>query len=184
MLPFDNVLVTVPNVTPARFKELMEWGVAALPGANGRFPQIAGFKITVDTTKHGAGPGRAVQRHHAGPADHVADARRRHEDRRERRASSPGAPSVNLATTNFTANNGDSYPFRDLKGVAAGVPYQQSLYDYIVNELGRAVVDAPARTRSAAPGRIVITAVAAPRCARRRSYRPASRAPSGPCAGR
>ena len=33
-----------------------------------------------------------------------------------------GAPNVNLATTNFTAGNGDSYPFRDLKGVAAGVP--------------------------------------------------------------
>ena len=28
-----------------------------------------------------------------------------------------GAPSVNLATTNFTANDGDSYPFT---GLAAG----------------------------------------------------------------
>ena len=51
VLPFDNVLVTVPNVTPARFKELMEWGVAALPGANVRFQQIIGYKIKVYKTK-------------------------------------------------------------------------------------------------------------------------------------
>ena len=62
----------------------MEWGVAALPAANGKFPQISGFKMTVDTTK----PAQVQTRQHdhdAGPADHVADARRRHEDRRERR---------------------------------------------------------------------------------------------------
>ena len=33
-----------------------------------------------------------------------------------------GAPSVNLATTNFTHNNGDSYPFNGVPAVAAGVP--------------------------------------------------------------
>ena len=65
----------------------------------------------------------------------------------------PGAPSVNLATTNFTANNGDSYPFRDLKGVAAGVPYQQSLSDYIVNELGGAVTARQYPVGSARPHR-------------------------------
>jgi 5'-nucleotidase / UDP-sugar diphosphatase len=53
-----------------------------------------------------------------------------------------GAPNVNLATTNFTANNGDSYPFRGLPQVAAGVPYQQSLYDYIVKDLSGAVTAA------------------------------------------
>ncbi len=90
VLPFDNVLVTVPNVTPARFKELMEWGVAALPGANGKFPQISGYKITVDTTKQ-AQLQNADHDHHAGPAHHVADARRRHEDRRERRGGRRGA---------------------------------------------------------------------------------------------
>ena len=128
---------------PARFKELMEWGVGRAAGApTARFPQIAGFKMTVDTTRTAAGPGRAVQRHHAGPAHHVAHARRRHARSSRTARWSPGAPNVNLATTNFTANNGDSYPFRDLKGVAAGVPYQQSLYDYIVKDLGGAVTAA------------------------------------------
>ena len=38
VLPFDNVIVTVPNVTPAKLKELMEWGVAALPAGDGKLP--------------------------------------------------------------------------------------------------------------------------------------------------
>jgi 5'-nucleotidase / UDP-sugar diphosphatase len=67
----------------------------------------------------------------------------------------PGAPNVNLATTNFTAGNGDSYPFRDLKGIAAGVPYQQSLYDYIVKDLGGVVTAAKYPANGA--GRIVIS---------------------------
>ena len=46
VLPFDNVIVTVPNVSAARLKELMEWGVAAhADERRRRFPQIAGFKL-------------------------------------------------------------------------------------------------------------------------------------------
>ncbi len=29
VLPFDNLIVTVPNITPQKLKDLMEWGVAA-----------------------------------------------------------------------------------------------------------------------------------------------------------
>ena len=51
MLPFDNLIVTVPNITPQKFKDLMEWGVAARTpdesNGNGKFPQISGFKIVV-----------------------------------------------------------------------------------------------------------------------------------------
>jgi 5'-nucleotidase len=154
VLPFDNVLVTVPNVSPERFKELMEWGVAALPGANGRFPQIAGYKMTVDTTKTAqvqdaqfnvTTPGQRITSLTLDDGTKIV----------ENGAIVAGAPSVNLATTNFTAANGDSYPFRDLKGVAAGVPYQQSLYDYIVNELAGKVTAAQYPVGGA--GRIVIT---------------------------
>ena len=69
VLPFDNVIVTVPNVSAARFKELMEWGVAALPAGNGKFPQISGYKMTVDTTKQ-AQVQSGADGHDAGPADH------------------------------------------------------------------------------------------------------------------
>ncbi len=154
MLPFDNVIVTVPNVTPARLKELMEWGVGALPGANGRFPQIAGYKITVDTSKPAqvqdaqfnvTTPGQRITSLTLDDGTKIV----------ENGALVPGAPSVNLATTNFTAGNGDSYPFRDLKGVAAGVPYQQSLFDFITKDLGGAVT--AARYPVGGAGRITIT---------------------------
>ena len=161
VLPFDNVIVTVPSVTPARLKELMEWGVAArTPNAtnngspNGRFPQIAGFKMTVDITKTAqvqdaalnvTTPGARITSITLDNGTKIV----------ENGALVPGAPNVNLATTNFTAANGDSYPFRDLKSVAAGVPYQQSLYDYIVRDLGGVVSSAKYPANGA--GRIVIT---------------------------
>jgi 5'-nucleotidase len=161
VLPFDNVIVTVPNISPARFKELMEWGVAArTPNSvnngspNGRFPQIAGFKLTVDITKQAqvqdaalnvTTPGQRVTSITLDDGTKIV----------ENGAVVPGAPNLNLATSNFTAANGDSYPFRDLKGVAAGVPYQQSLYDYIVTDLGGVVSSAKYPANGA--GRIVIT---------------------------
>jgi 5'-nucleotidase len=144
VLPFDNVLVTVPNVTPQKLKDLMEWGVAARTatgGANGRFPQIAGFKLTWSvsgTPQVQTGPplnqtittpGTRVRSITLDDGTKIV----------ENGAVVPGAPNVNLATTNFTASNGDSYPFNGLPQVAAGVPYQQSLYDFIVQDLGGVV---------------------------------------------
>jgi 5'-nucleotidase len=141
VLPFDNVLVTVRDVTPARLKELMEWGVASLPGANGKFPQISGYKMTVDTSKpaqvqSGATvvtPGQRITSLTLDDGTKIV----------ENGVVALGAPAaINVATTNFTANNGDSYPFTGLTQVPAGVPYQQSLYDFIVGDLGGVVTAA------------------------------------------
>jgi 5'-nucleotidase len=153
VLPFDNVLVTVPNVTPQKLKELMEWGVAALPAGNGKFPQISGFKLTVDTTKQAqvqtgstiTTPGQRITSLTLDDGTKIV----------ENGAVVAGAPNVNLATTNFTANNGDSYPFNGLPQVAAGVPYQQSLFDFIVQDLAGAVT--AARYPVGGSGRITIT---------------------------
>jgi len=146
VLPFDNVLVTVPGVTPQKFKDLMEWGVAARVASestgDGRFPQISGFKIVWSLsgtpqvqTPNGTTittPGtriRSITLDDGTPI--IANG-----------AVAPGAPNVNLATTNFTANNGDRYPFNGLPQFAAGVPYQQSLFDFIVQDLGGSVTAA------------------------------------------
>ena len=52
VLPFDNVIVTVPNVTRAKLQGADGVGRRPrCPAANGKFPQISGFKMTVDTTK-------------------------------------------------------------------------------------------------------------------------------------
>jgi 5'-nucleotidase / UDP-sugar diphosphatase len=56
VLSFDNLLVTVPNVSREQFKALMEHGVAALPPANGRFPQIAASRwCSIPRRRQGAG---------------------------------------------------------------------------------------------------------------------------------
>jgi 5'-nucleotidase len=152
VLPFDNVIVTVPNVTRQKLKDLMEWGVAALPAANGKFPQISGFRMTVDTSRQAqvqngstiTTPGQRITSLTLDDGTKIV----------ENGVVVPGA-ALNLATTNFTANNGDAYPFNGLPQVAAGVPYQQSLYDYIVTDLGGQVraADYP----NAGEGRILIT---------------------------
>jgi 5'-nucleotidase / UDP-sugar diphosphatase len=153
VLPFDNVIVTVPQVTPQKLKDLMEWGVAALPAGNGKFPQISGFTMTVDTTRPAqvqtgstvTTPGQRITSLTLDDGTRiVADG-----------AIVAGAPDVNLATTNFTANNGDAYPFNGLPYQAAGVPYQQSLFDYITQDLGGAVT--AARYPAGGSGRITIT---------------------------
>ena len=46
-LPFGNQVIT-RTVTGELLWEILEHGVAAMPGANGRFPQVSGFRFTYD----------------------------------------------------------------------------------------------------------------------------------------
>jgi 5'-nucleotidase len=48
VLPFGNVVVT-RTVTGSQLYAALENGVSATPGANGRFPQISGFRFTYDS---------------------------------------------------------------------------------------------------------------------------------------
>ena len=45
MLPFGNVVVTL-QMNGAELKTMLENGVSAMPGANGRFPQVSGLCFT------------------------------------------------------------------------------------------------------------------------------------------
>ena len=112
----------------------MEWGVAALPAANGKFPQISGFKLTVDTTRQAqvqtgstiTTPGQRITSLTLDDGTKIV----------ENGAVVAGGP-VNIATTNFTANNGDAYPFN---GLPAG-------------RRGRALPAVAVRLHRAGPGR-------------------------------
>ena len=152
VLPFDNFLVTVTGVGPDRLKRLMEHGVASLPGANGRFPQISGFRMQVDTSRpaqvldasgNPTTPGQRIRElvlEDATPGPSAGDV-----PIVTAGAIAPGAPSVNIATTNFTAgfgnggNGGDGYPFQGLAAEAATdagggfIPYQQSLFQFVTD---------------------------------------------------
>ena len=50
LLPFGNTVVT-RNVSGGQIWRALENGVSAFPGANGKFPQISGFRFTFDATK-------------------------------------------------------------------------------------------------------------------------------------
>jgi len=170
VLPFDNTMGTVTGVTPERLKRLMEHGVAFFTSevtSNGRFPQISGFRMTVDksataqTLDSSGNVTRQGERIRSleldDGTDVVADG-----------AIAPGAPTVNVATTNFTAGGGDGYPFRGLTFVPARqgdavVPYQQSLFQYLTDPSTSVVAGLAARggsvTAASHPGTGRITFV-------------------------
>ena len=166
VLPFDNVIVTVPNISAARLKELMEWGVARTPTGDGRFPQISGFKIAVDTTKTAqlqdtsgnvTTPGQRITAITLDDGTKLV----------ENGAVVAGAPAVNIATTNFTAGGGDNYPFRKapyefahVPGQGTLYPYQASLFDFISTPAANGGLErlvTAARYPAGGVGRITIT---------------------------
>ncbi len=90
LLPFGNVALT-RTVTGAQLWSVLEFSVAKIPSADGRFLQISGFRFTYDAAKPGGSRVASVTLADGTPV-----------------ANDPG---VNLtATTNdFTNNGGDGY---------------------------------------------------------------------------
>lgn len=119
---FSNFLAVVPNVTPTMFKALLENEVASEPAANGAFAQISGFSFVYDIA--------------APPQSRVVSATL--DDGTAIVAGgvvAPGAPPVGIATNDFSAKGGDSYPFNGVPFMTLGVPYQQALANYITTGL-------------------------------------------------
>lgn len=170
VLPFDNVMVTVPNVSVAQLKSLMEWGVSRTPTSDGKFPQISGFRMNVSTNAAYTAQlqtGATVTT----PGTRVRDLWLVNADGSDgEQLITNGAVTsnrtVNIATTNFTANNGDSYPFGGTTfafarqpGKDGFYPYQASLFDFITTSgaqggLGGTVT--AARYPNGGSGRIAI----------------------------
>ncbi|WP_157251711.1 bifunctional metallophosphatase/5'-nucleotidase [Patulibacter americanus] len=137
ILPFSNVISRVPNVPATQLKEILEFSVARLPTADGRFGHVSGMDVEYDvsrtaqvTTADGVAttPGQRIRTITLDNGTKIV----------ENGAVVTGAPAVNIATTDFTArggaggNGGDGYPFRKPTVEPIGVGYQQSLEDYLV----------------------------------------------------
>jgi 2',3'-cyclic-nucleotide 2'-phosphodiesterase (5'-nucleotidase family) len=97
VLPFGNVVVTL-QVNGAELKSMLENGVSAMPGVNGRFPQVSGLCFTYDIS---APAGNRV----TGAVRQAAD------------GSCTGAPvdltaatTYTIAENDFMASGGDGYP--------------------------------------------------------------------------
>ena len=97
VLPFGNVVVTL-QINGAELKAMLENGVAAMPGAEGRFPQVSGLCFTYDITRPaGSRVVSAVRSNPDGtcstnPIDLTAGA------------------TYTLAENDFMASGGDRYP--------------------------------------------------------------------------
>jgi 2',3'-cyclic-nucleotide 2'-phosphodiesterase (5'-nucleotidase family) len=97
VLPFGNVVVQV-TVSGAELKAMLENGVSALPGANGKFPQVSGLCATYDIALAAGNRVTSVVRQAAdasctGPAVDLTS-----------------ASSYVVLTNDFMASGGDGYP--------------------------------------------------------------------------
>ncbi|MBC8144441.1 MAG: 5'-nucleotidase C-terminal domain-containing protein [bacterium] len=134
ILPFTNFLAVVEDIPAAQFKEILENAVSRVEFTDGRFAQVAGFRFTYDLTGTAQtldGSGN-VTRAGSRVKDVVLDDGTVLVDGG---TVTTGAPSVDIATADFSARGGDNYPFRGAAFTTLGVTYQQSLANYIESGL-------------------------------------------------
>jgi len=139
LLPFDNRLVAITNVSAADLKEIFERSCSVSTAGGGQFLQFSGLKvscsrtgtaivITTPTGTETAGsittPGTRVKE------ITLSDGRALVKDG----AVVAGAPAVTIVTNQFTADGGDNYPtFQKMTKVGFGVSYEQVFYDYLMS---------------------------------------------------
>jgi 2',3'-cyclic-nucleotide 2'-phosphodiesterase/3'-nucleotidase/5'-nucleotidase len=135
VLPFANFVAVVPDVPAAQFKEVLENAYSRVEFRDGRFTQVAGLAVNIDTTATAqvvdadgnvTTPGERVR--HVTLADGtvlVADG-----------VVVDGAPAVTVATIDFLARGGDFSPYRGADFTTLGVTYQQAFRDFVAESLG------------------------------------------------
>jgi 5'-nucleotidase len=132
--PFASFVSVVEDVSPAELKLLVENALSSLSPDDGRFGQIAGFRVTYDASgealrfdaaNHPLNTGARVLSIQLDDGTYVV----------QDGAVVPGAPAVAVATIDFLARGGDRYP---VAGAVTnlGVSYQQALESYLVEALG------------------------------------------------
>ena len=131
ILPFANFVSIVPNIPREQFKEIMENCVSQIPTADGRFAQIAGFRLVydpdgtpqvLDEELNVVTPGTRVRSIVLDSGAVIV----------EDGAVVAGGP-VTIVTNDFSARGGDMYPFRGAPFTTIGVVYQQALFNYIID---------------------------------------------------
>jgi 5'-nucleotidase len=151
--PFGNLLTVLPRTRVTTLKEAFEIAVRLLPAPNGGFPQIAGARMWLDTSKTAAKvdaigtltqQGARVRMIIVGEADTlvkdgaVVDSSRR----------------IPVATLNFLAMGGDAYPFKADSMVHTSVPQHIFLRDFVNQKLTGTIDSASYPVRA---GRILFT---------------------------
>jgi 2',3'-cyclic-nucleotide 2'-phosphodiesterase (5'-nucleotidase family) len=139
LLPFDNRLVAITNVSAADIKEILERSCSVGTSGGGQFLQVGGLKVTCSRSGTAMVVSNPTGDSYAGS---VTTAGTRVKDVTLNDGRSlvkdgvvvAGAPAVTVVTNNFTAEGGDNYPtLAKLVKVGFGVSYEQALYDYLLS---------------------------------------------------
>ncbi|MBN3036511.1 MAG: choice-of-anchor I family protein, partial [Bacteroidales bacterium] len=138
ILPFANFLCVAENITPAEFKEILENAVSRVEYVDGRFGQIAGFRVVWDPA--GTAQVIDINGNIITPGTRIVDVELDNGTKIvENGVVNPAAPDLNIATIDFLARGGDQYIHLNNSFTTLGVTYQQTLYNYIVNGLSGAI---------------------------------------------
>ncbi|MDQ3005339.1 MAG: 5'-nucleotidase C-terminal domain-containing protein [Chloroflexota bacterium] len=141
VLPFGNVAVTL-SVNGAELKTMLENGVSAMPGANGRFAQVSGLCFTYNiSAPAGSRVTGAVRQAADGSCTGAA-------------IDLTAASTYTIAENDFMANGGDGYPNFASRMVTRDI-MDQVLADYVA---------ASSPISPAIQGRIVCTTTGATLC--------------------
>jgi 5'-nucleotidase len=139
LLPFDNLLVAITDVSAADIKEILERSCSVGTSGGGQFLQLGGMKVTCSRSGTAMVVSNPTGDSYAGSVT-TAGTRVKDVTLNDGRslikdgAVVAGAPSVTVVTNNFTAEGGDNYPtLAKLIKVGFGVSYEQALYDYLLS---------------------------------------------------
>jgi 5'-nucleotidase len=128
MVPFAN-FVSIIEIPRDQFLEVLENAVSSVEFGSGRFAQVAGFSFSYDRTgtpREGEEDGTQLT-----PGTRVIDV-----------TLDDGTPivvggvvqpggDIAIATIDFLARGGDSYPYRGTTFTSVGVSYQAAVFNYI-----------------------------------------------------
>ena len=139
LLPFDNRLVAVTNVSAADLKEIFERSCSVSTSGGGQFLQFSGLKVSCSRSETATVITTPTGDAYAGTIT-TAGTRVKEITLTDGRALVKngtvvaGAPAVTIVTNQFTADGGDNYPtFQKMTKVGFGVSYEQVLYDYLLS---------------------------------------------------
>lgn len=117
VLPFGNIVVTL-SLNGAELKTMLENGISAMPGANGRFPQVSGLCFTYDISAvAGSRVTGAVRQAGDGSCTGAA-------------VDLTAASTYTIAENDFMASGGDGYPVFTSRMVSRDI-MDQVLADYV-----------------------------------------------------
>ncbi|MGH2736290.1 MAG: bifunctional metallophosphatase/5'-nucleotidase, partial [Actinomycetota bacterium] len=130
MLPFGNFLAISEDVDPALFLAQLEQCVSNIEAVDGRFCQVSGFSFTYDLQAP-AGQ-RVISAELDDGTVMVAGGE----------VAPTAEPLLNIAMSAFSANGGDGYPVGSQPFTTLGQTDQQTLRDFLVDDLGGVVTAA------------------------------------------